>query len=369
MGFLKRLFGKKISEENKKQPAPQTPPSQPKRIPLPKTTKSSLENSFTESLPALLSQHFNIAELKLLCVDLNIDWEFFPGDTKLAKIIQLVSYFSTPPRQINQLVDACQKSRPNVNWHSHSTLQDSRLAPLSYIIRYCFNANELRDLCLKLGIHFERLAGSDVTKSIELTSIMFRHQRVDEFLTVCSTLRPKAPWYSHVKRYEPYSLKQLAVLQQLLSDNFSEDTVRQFCEALDVDFKRLPEWESGGVARELVLYLARRERLDELIVLCTGQLPEIPWNEVLSEQTTEGADTNFVPPTTSNIPEDLRPDHAALRQALAEMDNSSLRTLCFDLSIDHENIPGVDKRVGLLMLLERQKRIPELIEYLKNSVP
>jgi hypothetical protein len=55
-----------------------------------------------------------------------------------------------------------------------------------------------------------------------------------------------------------------------------------------------------------------------------------------------------------------------LRQILAErFDEGELRTLCFDLGIEYDDLPGkgrADKARELVAYLERRDRIPDLIE-------
>ena len=55
-----------------------------------------------------------------------------------------------------------------------------------------------------------------------------------------------------------------------------------------------------------------------------------------------------------------------LRRLLTQRFNESeLQTVCFDLGVDYENLPGqskVDKARELVEYLERRDRIPELIE-------
>jgi formylglycine-generating enzyme required for sulfatase activity len=69
-----------------------------------------------------------------------------------------------------------------------------------------------------------------------------------------------------------------------------------------------------------------------------------------------------VEPVSREQPERL-PDRADLRQKLAEHFNKEeLRTLCFDLGIEHENLPDTKDGMAreLVAYCERQGRIPEL---------
>jgi hypothetical protein len=155
--------------------------------------------------------------------------------------------------------------------------QRSRLIQL---LEYCFNESELRDLCLELGVDYDVLPG--VGKAHKARELVFWSERrksgIEKVVQVCSALRPKAPWNTpSTTRYEPYTFKTLAELSRTLSEHFDGDQVRDFCVSLRVDHKRLLGVDPAGVARELVLYLARRERIPELIAACARLRPDLSW--------------------------------------------------------------------------------------------
>jgi hypothetical protein len=62
-----------------------------------------------------------------------------------------------------------------------------------------------------------------------------------------------------------------------------------------------------------------------------------------------------------------------LRKLLVlHFDEAELRFLCFDMGIDYESLAGEDKMGKtreILTLLERQNRIPELVEVVRDSRP
>jgi hypothetical protein len=66
-------------------------------------------------LRELINVHFDMGELRLLCVDLGVDIENLPGDTKALKALDLVEYFQRRDR-LADLVEACRRSRPHVRW-------------------------------------------------------------------------------------------------------------------------------------------------------------------------------------------------------------------------------------------------------------
>ncbi len=71
---------------------------------------------------------------------------------------------------------------------------------------------------------------------------------------------------------QPISLDQL---RQLLTDYFSIEDLQDLCLSLGVDFENLPAQGKGNQARELVIHLHHRGRIDELIALCQQLRPHL----------------------------------------------------------------------------------------------
>jgi hypothetical protein len=66
---------------------------------------------------------------------------------------------------------------------------------LSDQIAEYFNADELADLCYRLGISYENLAGTTHTSRVrELTDYCRRHSRLEDLVTACRKLRPHVLW-------------------------------------------------------------------------------------------------------------------------------------------------------------------------------
>jgi hypothetical protein len=152
-------------------------------------------------------------------------------------------------------------------------------AQLRQLLNYCFDTYEFRDLCLDLGVDYDALPGEGKdSKSRELIAYFGRPGRsIDKLIEVCSQLRPKAPWNTVTAKYEPYAPDKVAELRQKLTDQFDEDELRNISASVRVNYKRLGGAEQGSIARELTLYLARRERLAELIEACAQRRPNVSW--------------------------------------------------------------------------------------------
>jgi len=228
---------------------------------------------------------------------------------------------------------------------------------LHQLLDYGFDKNELGDLCLDLGVDYESLGGERKTIKIrELVLYLERRSRMDELVATCSQLRPNAPWNTPTApKYEPYGREMLADLRRALEEHFDEGQVRDLCANVGVDYRRLPGADGGGAARELVLYLARRERLAELVQACSRRRPDVPWANILDrsqgEQTVTAASAGPV-------------DHVKLLQALVtHFDTKELHDLCLELGMDYDGLPGSrkqDKARELVSYLKRRGRIAEL---------
>ncbi len=69
------------------------------------------------------------------------------------------------------------------------------LVKLSDQIAEYFNAEELADLCFRLGIDFENLpGGTRAARARELIDYCRRHGRLDELVAASRQLRPHVPW-------------------------------------------------------------------------------------------------------------------------------------------------------------------------------
>lgn len=62
-----------------------------------------------------LAQAFDLAELRLICADLGLDWEDIPGETKTAKAFALLLTLERSGKT-SDLLAHCGKARPELNW-------------------------------------------------------------------------------------------------------------------------------------------------------------------------------------------------------------------------------------------------------------
>ena len=79
---------------------------------------------------------------------------------------------------------------------------------------------------------------------------------------------------------------QLAELRQVLSDYFDEEEIRTLCFDLNIDYDDLPATGKANKIRELIKYLERRNRIQDLESAVRRQRPNIPWDDT-GEPSTE----------------------------------------------------------------------------------
>jgi hypothetical protein len=311
----------------------------------------------------MLAEHFDQDQARDIWATLQVDARCLPGTDQGGTARELVLYLARRGR-IPELVQACSERRPDIPWKdalgNARPEQPKASAPavdrskLHQMLDYCFNENELRDLCLDLGIDYQNLRGESKTARTRELVAYFSHPKRDmgKLVGACARLRPNAPWMAPPARYEPYAAGTLAQLSRMLREHFAQDQVSDVCAALQVDAKRLPGADQGGAARELVLYLARRERIAELVLVCVQRRPGVSWQDALDRAPSEQAIAE---------PADLPLDAARLRQILdAHFTQDQLRDVCLETGIDYDNIPGPDRIRELVQYFERRASLLQL---------
>ncbi len=308
-----------------------------------------------DRLLELVVRCFNADEVRDLCFELGVNYNDLSGEGHIVKSRELLRYLERDGR-IDEFVAACSRLRPNAPWDTPAAPRDEpydRRRLLRLVVRY-FNADELRDLCLELEVDFDNLPGvRKANKSRELLSYLKRDNRIEEFVATCSRLRPNAPWDTPTAPgYESYSRDRLADFHRALKEHFDEDQVRELCTSLEVDYRRLPYVDQGGATRELVLYLARRERLAELVQVCSQRRPDVSWTNILDRKDEQ--------PTVDNAQPVGRVE---LRQMLTHFDENHLRDLCLELGVDYDDMHNTGKQAKIRELMayfERRERTAEL---------
>lgn len=76
---------------------------------------NSDENINKPLLRELIAKHFNLDEIRMLCFNLNIDYEDLSGDNKAGKTMSLVLYFNRR-KDLSGLIQKLREERPRVDW-------------------------------------------------------------------------------------------------------------------------------------------------------------------------------------------------------------------------------------------------------------
>lgn len=87
------------------------------------------------------------------------------------------------------------------------------------------------------------------------------------------------------------SPKDPIILRHILVEYFDENDLRDLCFYLKVDYDSLPAVGKKDKARELIVYLERRNRVSELISLIQSERPMVEWKE---NSASEPVQTNFL---------------------------------------------------------------------------
>lgn len=91
--------------------------------------------------------------------------------------------------------------------------------------------------------------------------------------------RPGRPSQSECQCHyciEVVSANARADLHTQLKDSFNREEIRMICFNLRIDYENFPD-TLDGLARELILYCERANRIVELLDVCRRERPELSW--------------------------------------------------------------------------------------------
>lgn len=222
----------------------------------------------------LLPDHFTEMELRTLASDLSVDYDFLGGESKSAKAAKLVEYIHRHGR-LNDMLETLQKMRPRVDWQrgTEEPAQINR-SKLYEAILNSFNADELSILTFDLGISYESLPGEAFTTKVQaLILYMDQHGRLDDLVEHLRQSRPHIKWEDGEDLHE----FDAHALLNLLDNYFSSEDLFNLAFMLGIDLENLPGSTRRTKAVELVSFLNRRGRLDDLIKVGSGVRPDIDW--------------------------------------------------------------------------------------------
>lgn len=267
-----------------------------------------------------LDDYFNLEEIRLLCFELEIDFESLPGNTKRAQIASLIEYAARQDR-LAALQAYILRQRPSLTPTPQAT-PEPQIDPVALyrLLAETFTLNDLQELTLKLNVWYDDLAGDKLNqKARELVLYMQRHGRLPELLSAMQAVQlpaaPKTP--ANVEIGEEYvtiggvrvpirpergsasaAPKDIGVeeeyvlfgnthlphqdavdrLTPVLTEAFSSDDLRTLAFELGVDYENLTRTTLETEAASLVDEIQRQGRLTELIDLVETRRPSAPDN-------------------------------------------------------------------------------------------
>jgi hypothetical protein len=90
----------------------------------------------------------------------------------------------------------------------------------------------------------------------------------------------------------------------LLTRHFNLEELRTLCFELGISFDELGGQGVRGVARELLLYVQRRDRLPELLTTLRVERPSVAWPDATGLPSMMAATTDDPTPTVSHVSRD-----------------------------------------------------------------
>jgi hypothetical protein len=243
-------------------------------------------------LHRFIQERYSLAELRILCFDLGVDFEDLPGEGKAAKARELVQYV-VRSNLMEQLLGELRRSRPALFQEAgldelHSELQDASGAEeddqptlttrLRRFISYHFSVDEMQELCFVLGVWYEDLAGT--VKEEKAQQLVDRMQRAGQLERLMQALLQSRPEAFSMEGFDSASIDggnetvlevddDAAVttrLHQFVRNHYSLDEIQDLCFDFAVVYENLPGEGKAAKARELVRWMERRMRLNDLLI-------------------------------------------------------------------------------------------------------
>ncbi|MCA9982673.1 MAG: hypothetical protein KDE59_00200 [Anaerolineales bacterium] len=137
-------------------------------------------------------------------------------------------------------------------------------------IRYRFGPDDLLDLMFDLRMNESDIVAPGQPLSSAVTNIidLAEETGIGGELTLAVERILTPPEADNLPRLEKLSVDSPpTVLRHVLLAHFSRDQLRQFATSLNIDWEELGPGDKKSLTRGLLLYLYRRNRLDELLKL------------------------------------------------------------------------------------------------------
>ena len=164
-------------------------------------------------------------------------------------LIRLIRQQLDQPAYFNQLNEIIN------NYSDGSATAVSGLGLLRQNIVTSFNLDEIRGICLDIGINYEELSGETLsTRAISLVSYCQRRQLLTTLTSRCAELRPRVAWWDGLDAYRPGTPKAA----QPANDAITEDNMGILRTDSDADQTRIERQINDAFFAALADLLADR---------------------------------------------------------------------------------------------------------------
>lgn len=348
---------------------------------------TSAERQFLDKIEDKLAALFNLEELRTFTfIELGMDdsswWGEGPTITEEVKKLITAAYQNG---QIGEVIDACRRQLPAIRWddilaeiqdfpsfsleesseiqnlsgplnilgqiqelnlshlHDYPWRAEVLLSPpymvreLFWIMRSHFNLPEIREVALYLGVDIDQFKTSDKLSLIrELIRYFTQFGRIDFLYGTLIMFRPHITLLKTKFNIEPPSPSEEFELFKLLQNHFDRNELENLIRHFRIKPESLTFGHKGALSYQLVVFMKRQNRLDHLRLMLAYWRPTVGLDVAIE----------------------------AGRILLATYDAEQLRTLCFDLAVNYDEL-GFHKSElaeGLSDYMRQHGRMGELID-------
>jgi vacuolar-type H+-ATPase subunit C/Vma6 len=237
-----------------------------------------------------------------------------------------------------------------------------------------FSQEELNTLYFELDIDYKNT--TTLSKSENASNLLKLVQESGRFAQLLAIIKQQRPHLfadqMHVAprlvpASNPTAQRILAMdrmaLYNFLVSHLNNAQIRTACSELGIDEKQLSGSTKAAKARELIVYLENENRLpdlrERLVQHISGKLL-LEDDPFIREQLVSA---HVAKPLASNSLAD---------QIAYHLSQSEFKTLCFDLGIDYDDLPGTNdgqRTENLISVLTGQQQMGNLLNYLNREHP
>lgn len=337
---------------------------------------------FSELQRELISR-FDLTELHYdICIALGVDFDALEGKSITSKAQNLISYF-TQRRRVEDLVTLCMQERPMTHWKIHidrnsediqidrsksiiEAVRDALLSAdqvddfdshklkikdvalraeilicydlftqvLEHILNNYFSLANLEDICLQMDIDIDQLASQTRNQmSRELITRFIANGELDILVAMIVKERPDFEEFSDFQISAP-PINNSYILFNLILESFNLQELEDLGNYLD--FRLVMQGSKRDKARRLVILMRQQSRLDYLNLAVAKFRPNV-----------------------------INIENEMIKVLSARFDVEQVKTLCFDLDVNYEDLSLIDKNTfvkSLVKFMGKRKRLMQLID-------